>query len=725
MSSTLNYFDSSFIQLLQRGRSSSQAAEEVMNAYLDGKPGRTSKKPLNRTELFWQSEFLGKLTASDLSSDPFILALARYFAQEEISSPEVIACILRLAPDSVLKAIRYSNIVLKSGSLKWIEIKELAKQFPGVLDDQVKVCESIQRHHRDRLKAVESAHKKLAKLTVLELFSYISLFAFQSYMSDEVPVGLDGEEIEQEQAWESINQILIEKLKRSKAGAIELNELSLGRSLQRHLSPLLFPSESAPLSCMKNYTAFLDLFFVQAELDSFLSRTASAYSFADDIEFRFVDGTDFKIVTIDTEHKEKWRKDGEKLLKVQGYWWRRGLQEFVDDGHCFRQFGQPENQEENRIAYIKAIAIKLKVQEVYGFSDQVEIREGQNVDLFHAALSLELMKAFFQKDYLLEFQKLRKETESGIESLGRLAFEGLIQGFQNRFPFTWSTPNDKAKSMVGWTVSEQEPQGSFKSAQAVNEFLTSDLVELAQQLKKNPVYKPPRLYERTFLKMGQLQVQFPWMMTYQDNTSAIINNLRRLGSTRAAVKDETSRIEANLAEAFEAKGFRVMTGFHPEVTETSNPGEIDLVCIRDKSVIVIEVKSSYLRSSQSEVWQYRTKTLRKAGIQVKRKLESIKSLLTEAPQLFSNNGVPEIATDTSYHGWIVDTCGELDHELFSGYLKVTVDEILIALRDEADWLQTIEDFGHCVPRKEFSLYSDGFSANRFIDVIETGKVWED
>ncbi len=103
------------------------------------------------------------------------------------------------------------------------------------------------------------------------------------------------------------------------------------------------------------------------------------------------------------------------------------MQKFVDNGGLFRQIGSTENHEENRIAYIKAIAIQLKLQEVYGFGGTVEINEGQCVDLFQAVLSLELMRAFFQKDYLLEFQKLQKETESSIESLGRLAFQGLIR----------------------------------------------------------------------------------------------------------------------------------------------------------------------------------------------------------------------------------------------------------------------------------------------------------
>ena len=181
-----------------------------------------------------------------------------------------------------------------------------------------------------------------------------------------------------------------------------------------------------------------------------------------------------------------------------------------------------------------------------------------------------------------------------------------------------------------------------------------------------------------------------------------------------------------MPKAFESRDFKVITGFHPEMTEEHNPGEIDLICIRDKSVIVIEVKSSYLRSTGHEVWQYKTRTLRKAGMQVDRKLKAVRFLLAADPQLFADRGLPVIDDSYDFHGWIVDTCGELDHELFSGYLKVTVDEILIALRDEAHRLHSIEGISlNGVPEGQTTLYPDGFSSEIFIEAIESGLVWKD
>lgn len=85
-------------------------------------------------------------------------------------------------------------------------------------------------------------------------------------------------------------------------------------------------------------------------------------------------------------------------------------------------------------------------------------------------------------------------------------------------------------------------------------------------------------------------------------------------------------------------------------------------------------------------------------------------------------------------GWILDTCIEHDHERFSGFLKVSLEEVLIALRDDRH-LQN-DPFGmfssHGINIDKFdidkvnthsTLYSNGFSGKHFIDVIERQSVW--
>jgi hypothetical protein len=78
------------------------------------------------------------------------------------------------------------------------------------------------------------------------------------------------------------------------------------------------------------------------------------------------------------------------------------------------------------------------------------------------------------------------------------------------------------------------------------------------------------------------------------------------------------------------------------------------------------------------------------------------------------------------HGWIVDTSIEHDYEFFSGYLKVSLEEMIVSLRDDSQLLFEIEHFAEDQEMQgddEFTLYPDGFTAKKFLGVIEQQKIW--
>ena len=74
----------------------------------------------------------------------------------------------------------------------------------------------------------------------------------------------------------------------------------------------------------------------------------------------------------------------------------------------------------------------------------------------------------------------------------------------------------------------------------------------------------------------------------------------------------------------------------------------------------------------------------------------------------------------------MDTSIEGDHCFFSGCLKLSLEEILIALRDDRQhlfegqvWTQAEE-----LPRhSQASLYPDGFDAVHFVNVVQSQAVW--
>ena len=151
---------------------------------------------------------------------------------------------------------------------------------------------------------------------------------------------------------------------------------------------------------------------------------------------------------------------------------------------------------------------------------------------------------------------------------------------------------------------------------------------------------------------------------------------------------------------------------------------------------MLEIKSTFLRRSQKDAWLHGTRTLRKAGLQLRRKVQAVQNALTTNADLASTLGIETGAMSLPIRGWIVDTLIEHDHEQFNGFLKVSLEEVLIALRDDRHLLNDLEglfngtwmEAGHG-DVAEFdklpTLYPDGFSSSRFVEVIESEAVWED
>jgi hypothetical protein len=163
---------------------------------------------------------------------------------------------------------------------------------------------------------------------------------------------------------------------------------------------------------------------------------------------------------------------------------------------------------------------------------------------------------------------------------------------------------------------------------------------------------------------------------------------------------------------------------------------VDLIAALGQHLIVIEVKSTFLRRSQREAWLHATSTLRKAGDQLRRKIDAVSLAIASDSEFRALLNLTEDRVPTQCHGWIADTSIECDHQRFGGFLKVSVEELLIALRDDRHFLTDPDDLfagnyendrsgAADTSKVARTLYPDGFSAERFIELIETEAVWDE
>ena len=732
-----NYFDRLLARAVADGRADSEARKLVFEAYLDGKPNRTGRQKWTRSDrdaLFWSSRIVAECNEADWSAEPAVLALAGYLGQAKVSIPGLVRGLAGVAPIALVLAARRSELVLCADSPHRLELAD-AVGVNEALAELCRVLDIFTGAHRERVVELDRCKADLVDLSAFDLLALASLYGFEHL----VPHNLTGKSAVEsaderiESRWQAINQLLLWKLQTAPPKTAKLDDDSIGRSLQQHLVPLLFPAPANTVSLVQRRRAFEDLVDAQLELDEFLDRSIDAFRYDDSVRFVRVGEHSLDIVQTDPEARARWLRDGRKLERLHGYWMHRAFYAFAGSALAHQRIGRPENEHENRLAYIRAMRTQLRLKEVYGIADTVLTESGEAVDLFQALLSLELMSRFFMLDFLVRFAAHAEEQGDWVAGLRTLALNGLREGGQNRFPLTWSSHADKVKAITGWTVTSSQPSGSSRMAAAILDFWTFDMASLAERLQQGTPGLKPRLIERPVLKFGPILVQLPWVAGLQNNSTAAINNLRRLSTGRGETRDETQRIEAGVSRVLAERGFRVVLNWIPP-DESRDTGEVDVMAALDGTLFVFEVKSTFVRQSLRDAWLHGTTTLRKAGLQLRRKLPVALAALDADKALQAALELTAAPPPGRVHAWIVDTSIECDHERFAGFLKISLEELLLALRDDCHLLDDPEGLveGPTAGRDVRSpsaktargtLYPEGFRAERFLQVIETEAVW--
>lgn len=725
------YFDA----LITTGSNAFDATLLVVEKYLDGKPARRGKHKITKAErdvAFWSAGFLKDLPIALWETDLLTLALAHYLDQDRISRPELLTQVAANTPFSICKAMRYARMAYQPKPDKISELRLIGQSCPEI-HEQCLILDIFSKALDERQLDLEGCKQALQDLTPFELLVYASLYAFRDIIpiTFNIETGQHRDQANTETFWHAINELIVWKLKTVPDSKIKLSEQLIGQSLSQHLSPFLFPTPTGPTPRFDLLEAFSRLLAAQIELDEFIARSVDAHCYDEAIRFvRY--GNRLEIEETDRSVRDKWIRDGQKLTQLHEYWFYRALHHFLASDAAFQIIGRPENQEANRLAYIRAIRTQLQLDEVYGIDEHVRLESGEHAPIFQTLLSLELTSAFFQQEILQCYIEQLSHSGNWNTALGKLAFDGLANGMQNRFPLTWADRTQKIQSIVGWTVNKQSPQGSLPMAASILDFWTNDWVALASRLRSEAPGLVAEVLERPFLKLGSHFVQLPWITGLQNNSTSAINNLRRMGARRSEAQVETHRIETRLARLFESRNFIVIANKHPDPVVYPDVGEIDLICARDNIVLVIEVKSSFMRRTEREAWLHGTNTLRKAGQQLRRKIDAMMQLLQCDTDLID---ILSLKPGWAIHGLIADTSIELDHDRFSCFLKISIEELIIALRDDRQWLTDPDGIlrlpsddrkmekldGHT----HETLYPDGFNASRFLDVLENELVWQD
>ncbi|MCC4118453.1 hypothetical protein LLG90_24145 [Aromatoleum toluclasticum] len=145
------------------GRTPEDAVRLVVEDYLDGKPRLRGKKKISkaeRDEAFWSSAVVCAVPTERWATEPFALALVRYFSQDRVANVPLVSRLAQSLPDAVCYAVRRSELVLRSTSPRLAELAGVADLAPEIAE-LCRVLEIFVAARRERIVALENNRARL------------------------------------------------------------------------------------------------------------------------------------------------------------------------------------------------------------------------------------------------------------------------------------------------------------------------------------------------------------------------------------------------------------------------------------------------------------------------------------------------------------------------------------------------------------------------------------
>ena len=612
--------------------------------------GSTSSKfdrVSDKLDDFWASQFINSVTAQQINGENFILALSQYVRSNSVDEDTLIK-LLELSQEGVISAVRQSGIIARPDHHSWKVLQTISGQLEfSKLTQFLHTAAYIQLQYQQRLKNYQVLNHKL-QLDQITAMVFSSFYAYEYLMSDtdclKIPYQMDtNDNVSVQDIWSVFHEIItssnIEKNK--------LTEKKLGQTLKAKMSPFLF-SENLNHSLMKQYEDFKRLVAHKIEINLYEDQVISAYCYKLSTNYYLENGQ----LKLETEtHDSDFFK--EKFGVLAAYWQWRGANALTDNPY-FERLNRGKNLESNARALAKTQGIVLQLYEVYGIDKAVFEQE---YDLCALVFTMLLSQAHYVHDFLEAFKKLRdSNNQHAFSTLAKLMIDGVLIG-QNRMPVTFATQKEKAIKMSDWII-EGSGNQKVKEMSRILDFWSKDLRDGSDAFYT----------EKSFYKIDDYLFALPWMSAQKNFSTATINTFRKLYRNRESLKSETDLMENNLAGLLAKSKGRVYSQYEPS---ESGVGEIDAIVVSDDQVLIIELKSTYIKSNVKEINEYRNFVLKKAAYQLARKTNYVRDIF-----------LPSLGLDSakfSIHSWIVDTTLEFDHEYIDGFLKISFEELLIVL----------------------------------------------
>lgn len=683
MQTMSNYYQTKFDLELREG--SHHAFKKTVKILLYQTTPPKLPNQTNKFQHFWQADFVQNISMEQLRHENYRLAFSQYIRYGNINL-DLCGHIAQICPESFVMSVRQSGVIHQWNYNDWEKLAEFCHQSPHIeLRNFIAVAEKMREQYQQRLQQYNELKAKL-NLSQTAAMLYGSLYTYEYLLPEmgqeavHIPYQIDTEcDVNTENLWQAFDKI-IEQTPPSRK---PITEKYFALLFRNKLMPFLTGEGLIPLLILE-YEQYKQMVALRVELDLYQNFVFYSYCYQPETQYSLHDGN--LILHSSKEHNPD--NFNRKFSILNNYWLWRGGKESMETPYIFRM--KPKSG--NLGALAKAQGIVLCLQEVFGIYEHISNK--QQFDLFESILTITLSQAFYRQSFLDEFNQHRQQGVPARQALFLLSTNGIMSG-ENRFPISFSEIERKAERMSDWIISGSKTAKKKKMA-AILKFWSQDL----RHMRKDAYAELP------YYQSDDVVIELPHRFGLQNLHTTTVNHFRRLQKNRAELRHETAQMEVQLADLFKKYGWQVWLQHQPS---ESAVGEIDLIVVADNRVLVVELKSSFIKKTIKEIYEYKYFVLNKAAYQLKRRMEYVQNVW------LSENGFS--SEQMSVHAWIVDTTLEFDHEKIQGFLKVSLEELLISLNQHTDFQKHLFDFD-TIQNNLPLVFS------KFIEDIEENQFWQ-
>lgn len=598
-------------------------------------------------------------------------ALSRYFFQGKLQI-ELLKFFLDLDEEKTILAIRASGTVGNLQHGLWVTLRQLLDQSDKPylkLQTLINLVEYLS-HKYQALKNSYLALQKSWQWSQLDVLIFSGLYVYEVLLkqcqSPKLSIPYQTEASVMMTPHEVLSALHDLVVQACHIPANKLAEAEMAMVLKNVFKTFLADGETNTL-LWKSYEAFKECVAYKVGQDFFEQTIFARFSYDEGMIYKVSKGRLHYQASGDTQ-----KQDVEKAAIFYLYWQWRGLSELeAVQANSLKQLLLGDGDELTRKlhATITAKTVMMLLKEVYGI-EQVTINNVK-YDLFTALLTFCTYQQFYGWNFVKNFleKSAKEKTTPSLELFFELFMQALLEG-KNRLPLSFNKKKDKLYTLLELILNNGK-KVTVKKLEPIIDFWSVDL----ETNQKEPYA------EKLFYRLGDWIFDLPIAFDSANVYSSIVNYFRRLHKNRSGLRGETDRIEKNLAELFSKHGWKVFSQHKPK---ESTVGEMDLVITDQQTVLLIELKSSFIKTNLKESHQYREGVLKTASVQLDKKLNYIQNNMAEFVSSPSAKGV-------QCHAWIVDTTLEADHELINGYLKVSFEELMILLKGHQDFMNFYAD----------------------------------